>query len=346
MINGKPKILGVYFSASTEPSLIKENWSEKIENILRIIKTWERRNPTLYGKIILAKTLLLSQLSYILQALAIPKITLNYINSIVYRFLWKRKYNNKKAFEKIKRSVLNLKLEEGGLTMINVEHQQRMFLAKWASKFVAEDRDRSFWTLLAKEQMSPFTNIHCTFNANIAPNEIQGLDKMKSAFWKEVLKATTALNTERQVENTRTEPIWNNKNIKYKGKTIFFTRWAKAGINYLQDLWTTGNLMTYEQIKDIVGSHAGLVLEYNALINAIPNEWKAEMNRDPTQHTVGHEINTDRGFLSTLHNKTIREIINKKQNHDICASQFWKRNLDININDYFTTAPDCTKNQD
>ena len=45
----------------------------KIEHILRIIKTWELRNPTIFGKVILIKTLLLLQLSYVLQALAIPE---------------------------------------------------------------------------------------------------------------------------------------------------------------------------------------------------------------------------------------------------------------------------------
>ena len=41
------------------------------------------------------------------------------------------KYNNKRVFEKIKRNMLNLNIEEGGLKMMNIENQKQMFLAKW-----------------------------------------------------------------------------------------------------------------------------------------------------------------------------------------------------------------------
>ena len=127
MKKGKMKILGICFSANKEASLIEDNWNDKIENTLRMINSWGKRNPTLYGKAILAKTLMLSQFSYALQALAYPETTLKKINTMIHRFLWKRKYNNKKAFEKIKRNVLSLPIAEGGLNMINIEHQQNMF---------------------------------------------------------------------------------------------------------------------------------------------------------------------------------------------------------------------------
>ena len=63
-VNGIPmqkiiKILGIYYSSEKEASLVEENWNSKLENVLRTIKQWENRNPTLYGKVILAKTLLL-----------------------------------------------------------------------------------------------------------------------------------------------------------------------------------------------------------------------------------------------------------------------------------------------
>ena len=60
------------------------------------------RNRSLYGKILLTKTLLLSQLSYALQMLALPWHVLSHVNSIIHTFLWKKKYNNKRAYEKLK----------------------------------------------------------------------------------------------------------------------------------------------------------------------------------------------------------------------------------------------------
>ena len=72
----KDKDKRIYFSANKEASLIEDNLNDKIENTLRIINSWGKRNPTLYGKAILAKTLMLSQFPYALQALAYPETTL------------------------------------------------------------------------------------------------------------------------------------------------------------------------------------------------------------------------------------------------------------------------------
>ena len=66
---------------------------------------------------------------------------------IIYRFLRKQMYNNKKkAFGKVtkknnnnnknKKKVLSLPETEGGLNMINTQYQQKMFLAKWTSELV------------------------------------------------------------------------------------------------------------------------------------------------------------------------------------------------------------------
>ena len=308
MTKGNLKILGIYVSAHVEASLIEDNWTNKIENILRIIKTWQLRNPTIYGKVILIKTLLLSQLSYLLQALAIPEKTLTYINTIFYRFLWKRKYNNKKAFEKIKRNVLSLKPEEGGLNMINIEHQQKMFLVKWASKLLKEENNYS-WIILAKKQLSFFPDILSTFNANVNPSQMKGLDTISSFFWRQVLKATIQISADRPVETRHTEPIWNNKNITYQGRPIYFRQWAKAGISHTQDLWSNGNILSYEEIVNRIGTHAGLMLQYNVVCNAVPRLWKEELNSDPRKYPIAREINTEAGYLSKLSNKKIREII-------------------------------------
>ena len=55
------QILGIFYSAEKEASTLEENGTSKIDNLIRTIK-----NPTPYGKVNIAKTLLLSQSSYVL----------------------------------------------------------------------------------------------------------------------------------------------------------------------------------------------------------------------------------------------------------------------------------------
>ena len=74
----------------------------------------EKRNLSLNGKLCVRKTFLLSQFVYPMLALALPETVLNKFNSVVFKFLWQKKYYNKKAFEKVKRTVIYGEIEAGG----------------------------------------------------------------------------------------------------------------------------------------------------------------------------------------------------------------------------------------
>ena len=341
MLKEKIKILGIYFSSENEASLIEENWTEKIEKILRVIKKWENRNPSLYGKVILVKTLLLSQLSHLIQALACPETMINRINSIIYRFLWKRRYNNKKAFEKIKRSVLSLKISEGGLNMINFGHQQKMFLVKWAGKLVKEEH--AAWSQIPRKLFEVLGGATTALNANIGERELKGKEKITSFFWKTVLCTVAEMNRGRENKYVNRVQLWNNQNILYKGKPLLFTKWAMAGINHVQDLWRDGSFMTIDQVEQTVGTYAGLIFDYYAIYNAIPRHWREEMVNYRELVQIKNEINTSEGNLNALSNKDIRRHFVKNQKHEICAANFWRNKLGIEIQNYFNVAHECTK---
>ena len=78
------------------------------------------------------------------------------------------------------------------------------------------------------------------------------------------------MNTNRVPESTKTEPIWNNKHIQFKGHILFYSSWCKAGLVYLQDLWTDGQFVRYENVEQRAGTHGRLLFEYDALTNAVP----------------------------------------------------------------------------
>ena len=93
-------------------SEIELNWTGKIQKIKQTIQNCEKRNLSLIGKICIIKTFLISQFVYVMQAICIPEKVLTQINSILYRFLWRKKNCNRKAFEKIKRVVVNSDIEK------------------------------------------------------------------------------------------------------------------------------------------------------------------------------------------------------------------------------------------
>ena len=85
------KIFGVYFRDDLNACQIEENWASKIEKLKRTVAQWSRRNLSIYGKIVIAKTFLISQFIYIMQSIGLPDNVLHNINRALYSFLWKKK---------------------------------------------------------------------------------------------------------------------------------------------------------------------------------------------------------------------------------------------------------------
>ena len=134
------KILGIYFNAIKEASLIEANWDNKIEEIHIIMNNWTKRNCSIWGKTIVAKTFLLSKLNYILQSLNLPINIQQIIDNMIFKFIWKTK-SSKKTIEKIKRSTLCLNVKDGGLSMVSIETQQKVLLLRWLHRLLGK-KDR------------------------------------------------------------------------------------------------------------------------------------------------------------------------------------------------------------
>ena len=151
------------------------------------------------------------------------------------------------------------------------------------------------------------------------------------------------MNSSRKIESIRTEPLWNNTHIKFKGKPLFFQSWCKAGLYYVQDLWEDGRIKTVDELQTTVGPSAFLQFQYNAITNAIPQHYKTAAEQHPLMATVHQEIRTSLGQLHTLSNKVIRNFFDRQRNQEICAVPFWQHKLNIDITKYFTNAQECTK---
>ena len=85
------KILGIYLSNSIPASEIDDNWLPRIENIVRTIVTWSKRNCSIMGKICVVKSLLLPQIIFAMQALVAPADIIKKLNTLFFRFIWKKK---------------------------------------------------------------------------------------------------------------------------------------------------------------------------------------------------------------------------------------------------------------
>ena len=97
--------------------------------IVTELNQWSKRDITPFGKIIVIKTLALSKIVHILISLPSPSTALlNELNKIFFEFLWNGKP------DPIKRSIAKLKLEKGGLGMIDIKIFDKALKMTWLRK--------------------------------------------------------------------------------------------------------------------------------------------------------------------------------------------------------------------
>ena len=185
------------------------NYTEKVDKIRNILSCWEYRRLTLIGKIQVIKSLLLSQLTYILTPLATNQNFINEINDIFYRFLW----NNKG--DKTKRTVLINKYENGGLKMVDLSSLNKSLKTTWIRKYL-DTSNQGKWKEIVFLELEKHGG-SLIFKGNF--NKIDSLKtfSVKNKFTKKMLEIWSEVNFEGVIKTKQqflVQPLWHNSLIR------------------------------------------------------------------------------------------------------------------------------------
>ena len=112
-MSDKVKSLGVWLSTDQE-IILKANYEEKITKLKASLGCWELHRLSLLGKITVLKSLIVSQLTYILSLLPTNQCVIDEVNTLFFKFLWDGKG------DQIKRDIMISEYEDGGLKMIDI----------------------------------------------------------------------------------------------------------------------------------------------------------------------------------------------------------------------------------
>ena len=125
----KVKALGIWFS--TDPLItINTNYEEKMKKVKNCLNCWELRRLSLIGKITVLKSLIASQLVYILVTLPTCEPFIREINQIFFDFLWSGRG------DKIKRNIMINDYPDGGLKMIDIQSFNKSLKTTWIKKYL------------------------------------------------------------------------------------------------------------------------------------------------------------------------------------------------------------------
>ena len=170
-----------------------------------------------------------------------------------------------------------------------------------------------------------------------------------SSFWREVLivwlKYKSKLANIAQVNNNEINmntPLFNNINIRFKGRLIFMPSCIKKNISTVGDIYdeTKGDLLTFEEYQDIYGKEVNDIFEYNVLSNGIKQS-KGKI----TGKTEDIIIKLGNEEVGKLGRRKIMKLVKNNKEETVSTNCKWIQKLQLQEwdNRYWNVVSDATK---
>ena len=112
-------------------------------------------------------------------------------------------------------------------------------------------------------------------------------------------------------------------------------------------MFKRGNPLSWDDIKNKIPRYPDLLIEYVALIKAIPKDWinllrNTLLNNDSSSHVIYiHYLDTSLQDLG-VSNKKLRQSIVSMTATEICGRNFWKNKFGSDISGLYGMAKNAT----
>ena len=206
------------------------------------------------------KSLLASQLIYIMSPLPTSSGHLKELNNLQYQFLWDGKR------DKIKRVKMINDCATGGLKMLDIQVFNLALKAKWVQKYL-DSSNKGKWKLFLDFFLAK-CNINLLITGNLNVNDAASLE-IDDLFTKELVEIWSSLNFKKQPSDFSNIPIWYNSFVRIDNKPIYYKNWHKAGINFQNDLLDENfHFLTFDAFKEKFSVKTNF-LQYQSVVSAV-----------------------------------------------------------------------------
>ena len=267
------KILGVWQSASR--NVQQDNIDPIKSKIQNTINSWSQRNLTIKGRIVISKSLLASQLVYLVACCSIPIGDLKEIHKTIMRFIWRGKP------PKVAQQVICQRIRDGGLKAIDTEKFYTSLRLAWIRRiYINID---ATWRRLLQERLGSYSLNDLIKNSR-CDSLIKGLKV--PMFYKEIFSEFHNMNEASKsigtVQYIRAQSLWYNDDLTIRRKPVFFINMYELGIKVIDDLVAEdGKIMNISQIQQKFPTLHINFLKLHGLISAIPTRWKQLLRQHP-----------------------------------------------------------------
>ena len=233
--------------------------------------SWSHRDLSLYGKIIVIKSLAVSKVVLPATVLLTPEGFIKRLNKVLFSFLWGKK-------DKVKRHKVIKKVKDGGLNMIDIESFFSSLKAQWMNRLLLCDPVNDRWSYLPLMYLKRLENLDIVKNVNFDEKySFQDIEAILS-FWLDVIKCYAKLNNIGKNDdfirrNIFSQPLWGNRYIcvrkNNKKEVLFLRNWIRSGIVFVKDLKFKNGVLDCEEIYKMVESKRNLLIEIQIVKKAL-----------------------------------------------------------------------------
>ena len=292
--------LGVKIPTHKGIDVQKLNYEPKIVKIENIIKSWSSRNLSLRGKVIVIRSLIMSQFQYIVSVIGPPcQKVVQRINKIIYKYLWN-------GSEKLKRSIMINSLEEGGLNVPDFETICKCAMIRWVHRYIHSEN--SNWKSLVNYTLRKLGQ-EFIFKCNLRVQS-ENIDSIKSPLWRNVMKAWCEMNYMRREYVNRDDIVWMNSNLP---ECLFDKESIEKGLIFIKQFYDGETFVTYNDL--CVNYDVKLnVLYYHRIVNMIReryNESAEDINTIQDCNKITRDI-LEKPVIHLLSKKVYRTLVAKK----------------------------------
>ena len=203
--------------------IVNSNYNDKLIKVRSWINRWNKRDLTLMGKCTIIKTLLFSQLTYLVSPLPRPDASfIRIFDTTIFHFLWGCKR------DKIKREIITRNKEHGGLGLFYLSDFIIGLKTSLISKLLNNSLRHTWKEIMIKQLKFPN---HITISVE------NGLAKINCHFTQDVLNCYTEwkISSANAALGSIDHCVWSNPAITDIGSKLWNKHLIDKGIFYISD---------------------------------------------------------------------------------------------------------------
>jgi len=187
------------------------------------------------GRVLIVKTLGISQFTFLASVLHIPESVIKKVNTCIFHYIWKGK------IDKVKRDIMIQDYKDGGYKMVDFEMIVEAGKIDWIKRFLSNnsaDWKTLMYKFCKKENLQIF--LQGNFDENEIPKDIP-------EYYLEALRTWRNIKYDFIAEETDLDQqlIWYNKSIKVNNKSVYYQSLFASGLWVLSDLYKDGKLIPF-----------------------------------------------------------------------------------------------------